>query len=390
MEQAAITASIKTQQAEEAKEQADLEAALKISKDEATIHINKDSDDTIQKILKTPIEEDFLHSSALSSSSVHPQQTQALEDIHIQPDVEEAVDSPPRAPTPPPSSPKPSDEELFPMKDQPLSLRVVIPKDKDSIYPPCESESICKWSIPTVDLPIQNIEDVDCLIIGESSSNASKESSPPLCSPCCEEALAAYGPPPRPLSLLQRQSHPDAAAPKRTPSTFRPWKYPASWESRDDERLGEDYIVSEQIDYLNQMPVHALYKENFPGLGFRVIGYEGRKDPPQAEIPALTYESAAPARSPRPSQSLQVPVQGTIFHHGLKPRTRVLSGCSLWTNHVVLDRRFPFTIPLNKIEYISLGYMKRIVLPWNRRSETSYRREVPLNLTPSVSPDYED
>ena len=34
--------------------------------------------------------------------------------------------------------------------------------------------------------------------------------------------------------------------------------------------------------------------------------------------------------------------------------------------------------------------MLRIVLPWNRRSETTYRREVPLSLIPSASPDYEE
>ena len=65
-----IAESLKVQEERLAKEKADaeaLEAALKMSKEEATIQVNsEDSDDTIQKILKTPINEDFLH------SSVHP------------------------------------------------------------------------------------------------------------------------------------------------------------------------------------------------------------------------------------------------------------------------------------------------------------------------------
>ena len=107
---------------------------------------------------------------------------------------------------------------------------------------------------------------------------------------------------------------------------------------------------------------------------------------PHKEVPTLTYEPVV-----RPHQAPKcdaVPVQGTIFHHDLKPRTRVPPGCSLWTNHAILDRRFPFTIPLNQLEYISLGYLLQIVFPWNRRSETTYRREVPLSFTPSASSDY--
>ena len=116
------------------------------------------------------------------------------------------------------------------------------------------------------------------------------------------------------------------------------------------------------------------------------MSYIGRTVAPHLEVPALpdkpsTHPSLAPECNP-------VSPEGTIFHYGLKPRTRVPPGCSLWTNHAVLDRRFPFTIPLNQLEYISLGYMLRIVLPWNRRSETTYRREVPLSLTPSASSNY--
>ena len=69
-----IAESFKEQQEREAKEKADaeaLEAALKQSKEEATINIlSKDLDDTIQKILKTPINDEFLQSSAPSTSSL--------------------------------------------------------------------------------------------------------------------------------------------------------------------------------------------------------------------------------------------------------------------------------------------------------------------------------
>lgn len=33
-----------------------------------------------------------------------------------------------------------------------------------------------------------------------------------------------------------------------------------------------------------------------------------------------------------------------------------------------------------------MGYLSKIVLPWNRRSETKYRREAALSLDPSASP----
>ena len=170
---------------------------------------------------------------------------------------------------------------------------------------------------------------------------------------------------------------------------IRPWRYPASWGFRDEDRIGEDLTESEQIDALNAIPVWALYRERFPRLGIKVIGYGGRKKENKEELLALPCASEVPAPLP-PRQHASVPAHGTIFHHGLKPRTRVPSGYTLWTNHAVADRRFPFTIPLNKLEYISLGYMLRIVLPWNRRSETTYRREVPLNLVPSASPGYEE
>ena len=74
--EAVVAESLRIVEERMAKEKADaeaLEAALRLSKDEATIHIaSEDSDDTIQKILRTPINEDFLQSSAPSSSSVPP------------------------------------------------------------------------------------------------------------------------------------------------------------------------------------------------------------------------------------------------------------------------------------------------------------------------------
>ena len=74
-----LAESLKEQREREAKEKADVEAlevTLKMSKEEATISIaSEDLDDAIQKILKTPINEDFLKMSAPSSSSAVPPQT---------------------------------------------------------------------------------------------------------------------------------------------------------------------------------------------------------------------------------------------------------------------------------------------------------------------------
>ena len=103
-----LAESLRVAQEKMAKEKANaeaLEAALKLSKEEVTIHVNsEDSDDTIQKILKTPINEDFLKSSAPSSSSVHPTQTHASKDVTVQSEDDVDSPSPPRASTSLPST----------------------------------------------------------------------------------------------------------------------------------------------------------------------------------------------------------------------------------------------------------------------------------------------
>ena len=102
-----------------------------------------------------------------------------------------------------------------------------------------------------------------------------EERPPPLCYPCLEEALAASAPPPRPFFPLERPIHEDAVAPEPTPSTFHPWRYPASWNPRDEDNFGEDLSMSEQLEALANILVWALYKERFPGLGIKIIGYDG-------------------------------------------------------------------------------------------------------------------
>lgn len=107
---------------------------------------------------------------------------------------------------------------------------------------------------------------------------------------------------------------------------------------------------------------------------------------PSEEVPALSYE---PCISPYPvPECPPVPTEGIVFHHGLKPRTQVPPGCSLWFDHATLDRRFPYSIPLNQLEYINLGYLLGFALPWNRRSKPFYPREAALSLIPSASPNF--
>lgn len=126
--EAALAKSLRVEQEKLAKEKADaeaLEAALRKSKEEATIHVDsEDTDDSIQKILKIPIVEEFLHSSAPSTSSVHPSQMHASKDYTIESvsdeDSIDSLSSPPHAPSPPPSagepvsSPPPSTGALVP------------------------------------------------------------------------------------------------------------------------------------------------------------------------------------------------------------------------------------------------------------------------------------
>ena len=127
-----IAESLKKQQEREAKEKADaeaLEAALKMSQDKATIHIaSEDSDDTIQKILKTLINKDFLKMSAPSTSSAMPPQTKAFEDYIIESDSnEDSVHFPSLS----------SFQITTTHGEAPEPLRVVIPVDKDPMYTPC-------------------------------------------------------------------------------------------------------------------------------------------------------------------------------------------------------------------------------------------------------------
>ena len=117
------------------------------------------------------------------------------------------------------------------------------------------------------------------------------------------------------------------------------------------------------------------------------MGYSRIKWSLKDEVHALSYE---PQISPLPAPECpDVPVEGIIFHYGLTPRTKVPPRCSLWSNHAALDRRFPYTIPMNQLEYLVVGYLSGVVLPWNRRNEREYRREAALSLDSSTSPDYD-
>ena len=107
-----------------------------MSQDEATIHVHsEDSDDTIQKIIKTPINEDFLQTSAPSTSSVVPPQTQASEDVIVESDSDEdSINSPPS-----------SSSQITTIDGVALEpLRVVIPVDKDPIYAPYAAEPMVR------------------------------------------------------------------------------------------------------------------------------------------------------------------------------------------------------------------------------------------------------
>ena len=122
----------------------------------------------------------------------------------------------------------------------------------------------------------------------------------------------------------------------------------------------EDWSASKQLEALFHFPIWGLYKAQLLGLG-RLMGYTGRKVAPHLEVPALSYEPfIRPIKAP---ECEDVPAEGTIFHYSLRPRTQVPTGCTLWINHVALDRCFPFTIPLNQLKYLSVGYLFEVVLP---------------------------
>ena len=128
-----------------------------------------------------------------------------------------------------------------------------------------------------------------------------------------------------------------------------------------------------------------LHKQKFPGLA-NLLMYDRRFVHAHKEVPAFSSE---PSISPSPAPECpNAPIEGIVLHHGLKPRTKVPPGCSLWFDHAILDRRFLYTIPLNQLEYMSLGYLLGVVLPWNRCSESFYPREAALSLVPSDSPAY--
>ena len=101
--EAVLAESLKEEAERAAKEKVEaeqLEAALRLSKEEATINIpSEDSDEVINTILETPINEGFLQSSAPASTSEVPPQTQASEDVvvessQVQTELEASVASP--------------------------------------------------------------------------------------------------------------------------------------------------------------------------------------------------------------------------------------------------------------------------------------------------------
>ena len=240
--EAVIAESLKEQQEKEAKEKADaeaLETALQMSKEEATINVPfEDSNDTIQTILKMPINEDFLKSSAPSATSnVLPQTHDVFE---VASDSEEECTSPPPSDdkkcTSPPSSsnkectsPPPSEDVVEASEEFPEPFRVILPEESDPIYPPCASEPAEAWSVLMME-KAGEFEDSDLMILGESSS-----SNKSLCVPlplkdlslpsfyfsCFEQAAAAEEAPLRPFVLLPR-TIPKDFTPQQRPSTFHP------------------------------------------------------------------------------------------------------------------------------------------------------------------------
>ena len=110
---------------------------------EATINVpSGDSDEEINNILETPINEDFLQTSAPSTTSEVSPQTKAFEDITVEsvqtqtvPDVDVAGPSSSIIPAP----------ELL---NQPIS--VVLPPSKDTPYAPFLEEPTIRWSMPEV------------------------------------------------------------------------------------------------------------------------------------------------------------------------------------------------------------------------------------------------
>ena len=93
-----------------------------------------------------------------------PPQTQASEDVVVESEFETNEDAV--------HSPSPSSFQIILSHgEHPQPLRVVLPIDKDPIYPSCLSEPTVRWSILVME-KAKNKEDIDVMILGESSSTS--------------------------------------------------------------------------------------------------------------------------------------------------------------------------------------------------------------------------
>lgn len=216
------------------------------------------------------------------------------------------------------------------------------------MYRPFAIEKLVQWSVPEGEPFIRwrllSEEEKHAIMSCEEPSSSRTTPSP--YPHCMEASLSSSEVPPRPLVQINRPVHADSFPPALSPSSFVPWRFKSGWADVEDDH--ELWTEEKQLRALGNFSLVPLHKECFPGLQ-GIIGYEGRIVPAYKEVPALAYE---PCVSPSPDPECpNAPTEGIVLHHGLRPRTRVPPGYSLWSDHATMDRRFLYTIPLNQIEY---------------------------------------
>ena len=207
-----------------------------------------------------------------------------------------------------------------------MSLRVILPKDKDPIYPPYADERLVRWSVPEVEpiLKWRIPSKAEALAIMSCDEPSSSRTAPSPCSHCLEATLGASEVPHRPLVQINRPVHEDSFPPAPSPSSFVPCIFKSGWADVEDDH--ELWTEEEQLRALGNFPLMQLHKERFPGLQ-HLIGYEGWIVPPYKEVSALSYK---PCVSPSPvPECPNAPVEGIVLHHGLRLRMKVPPGCSL-------------------------------------------------------------
>ena len=121
--------------------------------------------------------------------------------------------------------------------EQPLSLRIILPKDKDPMYRPFATKKLVQGSVPESEPFIRwrLLSEAEKQEIMSSKKSSSSGTAYFPCQHCMEATLSASEMPPRPLVQINRPVHDDAFPPAPLHSKFKPWYFQYGWADVEDD-----------------------------------------------------------------------------------------------------------------------------------------------------------